>query len=121
MDSKDDNNKHKYAADAAEEEAEEVLPNKQKMICDDNSNDDNDNDDDSSSTDRCSRCNASQYKWNDNSEEVEDDSNKKCKERWGWKRKNVTPDHDIEDSKERKVSTLVMWYLPMIDHLKCMF
>jgi hypothetical protein len=29
--------------------------------------------------DRCPRCNASQYKRNDNSEEVEDDSNKKSK------------------------------------------
>jgi hypothetical protein len=31
--------------------------------------------------DRCSMCNASQYKQNDNSEEVEDDSNKKSKKR----------------------------------------
>jgi hypothetical protein len=29
--------------------------------------------------DRCPRCNASRYKQNDNSEEVEDDSNKKSK------------------------------------------
>jgi hypothetical protein len=36
-------------------------------------------------------------------------------------RKNVTPDHNIEGSKERKVPALVMWYLPMIDRLKCMF
>jgi hypothetical protein len=37
------------------------------------------------------------------------------------KRKNVTPDHDIEGSKDRKVSALVMWYPPVIDHLKHMF
>jgi hypothetical protein len=36
-------------------------------------------------------------------------------------RKNVTPDHDIEGSKERKVPALVMWYLPVIDCLKRMF
>jgi hypothetical protein len=71
--------------------------------------------------DRCPRCNASRYKQNGNSEEVEDDSNKKGKKRQGQKRKNVTPDHDIERSKERKVTALVMWYLPVIDHLKHMF
>jgi hypothetical protein len=57
----------------------------------------------------------------DNSEEVEDDSNKKSKKRQGWKRKNVTPDQDIEGSKERKVPSFVMWYLPVIDCLKYMF
>jgi hypothetical protein len=35
--------------------------------------------------------------------------------------KNVTPYQDIEGSKERKVPALVMWYLPVIDHLKRMF
>jgi hypothetical protein len=39
----------------------------------------------------------------------------------GRMRKNVTPDHDIEVSKERKVPALVMWYLPVIDCLKRMF
>jgi hypothetical protein len=53
--------------------------------------------------------------------EVEDDSNKKSKKRQGRKRKNATPDQDIEGSKERKVPTLVMWHLPVIDHLKRMF
>jgi hypothetical protein len=71
--------------------------------------------------DRCLRCNASWYKQNDNSEEVEDDSNKKSKQRRGRKRKNVTPDQDIEGSKERKVPSLLMWYLPVIDRLKRMF
>jgi hypothetical protein len=37
------------------------------------------------------------------------------------KGKNATPNQDIEGSKERKVPALVMWYLPMIDRLKCMF
>jgi hypothetical protein len=72
-------------------------------------------------TDRCLRCNASRYKRNDNSEEVEDDSNKKSKKRQGRKRKNATPDQDIEGSKERKVPALMMWYLPVIDCLKRMF
>jgi hypothetical protein len=31
--------------------------------------------------DRCPRCNVSQYKQNDNNEEVKDDLNKKCKKR----------------------------------------
>jgi hypothetical protein len=39
----------------------------------------------------------------------------------GQKRKNATPDQDIEGSKERKVPALVMWYLRMIDRLKRMF
>jgi hypothetical protein len=41
--------------------------------------------------------------------------------RQGQKRKNTTPDQDIEGFKEGKVPTLVMWYLPVIDHLKHMF
>jgi hypothetical protein len=58
--------------------------------------------------DRCLRCNASRYKRNDNSEAVEDESNKKSKKRQARKRKNATPDQDIEGSKERKVPALVM-------------
>jgi hypothetical protein len=69
----------------------------------------------------CPTCNASRYKQNDNSEEVEDDSNKKSNKRQGQKWKNATPDQDIQGSKERKVPTLVMWYLPVIDRLKRMF
>jgi hypothetical protein len=35
---------------------------------------------------------------------------------------NTTPpDQDSQESKERKVSALVMWYLPVIDHSKRMF
>jgi hypothetical protein len=35
---------------------------------------------------------------------------------------NTTPpDQDSQGSKERKVSALVMWYLPVIDHSKRMF
>jgi hypothetical protein len=71
--------------------------------------------------DRSPTCNASRYKQNDNSEEVEDDSNKKSKKRQGQKRKNATPDEYIEWSKERKVPALVMWYVPVIDRLKRMF
>jgi hypothetical protein len=71
--------------------------------------------------DRCPMYNTSLYKQNDNSEEVEDDSNKKSKKGQGRKRKNVTPDQDIEGSKEIKVPAPGMWYLPMIDHLKRMF
>jgi hypothetical protein len=28
---------------------------------------------------------------------------------------------DKEDNKKRKIPALVMWYLPVIDHLKCVF
>jgi hypothetical protein len=45
----------------------------------------------------------------------------KREKRQGQKRKNATADQDIEGSKERKVPALVMWYLPIIDHLKHMF
>jgi hypothetical protein len=30
-------------------------------------------------------------------------------------------DSDKEDNKKRKIPTLVMWYLSVIDHLKCVF
>jgi hypothetical protein len=30
-------------------------------------------------------------------------------------------DPDKEDKQKRKIPTLVMWYLPVIDHLKCVF
>jgi hypothetical protein len=41
--------------------------------------------------------------------------------RQGQKRKNVTPDQDIEGSKERKAPALLMWYVPVIKCLKRMF
>jgi hypothetical protein len=67
--------------------------------------------------DKCPRCNASQYKQNGNIEE--DSYNNKRK---GRKRKNTAPpDQDSQGSKERKVSALLMWYLPIIDCLKRMF
>jgi hypothetical protein len=67
--------------------------------------------------DKCPRCNASRYKRNNNIEE--DSYNNKRK---GRKRKNITPpDQDSQGSKVGKVPTLVMWYLPIIDHLKRMF
>jgi hypothetical protein len=30
-------------------------------------------------------------------------------------------DSDKEDNKKRKIPVSVMWYLPVIDHLKCVF
>jgi hypothetical protein len=66
--------------------------------------------------DKCLRCNASRYTWNDNIEE--DSYNNKRK---GRKGKNIAPpDQDSQGSKERKASALVMCYLPVIDHLKRM-
>jgi hypothetical protein len=67
--------------------------------------------------DKCPRCNASWYKRNDNIEK--DSYNNRRK---GRKRKNTAPpDQGNQGSKERKVPALVMWYLPYIDRLKCMF
>jgi hypothetical protein len=34
---------------------------------------------------------------------------------------NDKNDSDKEDNKKRKISALVMWHLPVIDHLKCVF
>jgi hypothetical protein len=60
---------------------------------------------------KCPTCNASWYKRNN------DDS-----EGQGRKRKNnAALDKDIQESKERNVPTLMMWYLPVIDRLKRMF
>jgi hypothetical protein len=67
--------------------------------------------------DKCPRCNASRYKWNDNIEEDSYNNNRK-----GRKSKSTAPpNQDSQRSKERKVTTLVMWYLPVIDRLKRMF
>jgi hypothetical protein len=67
--------------------------------------------------DKCPRCNASRYKWNDNIEE--DFYNNKRKEH---KRKNTAPpDQDSQESRKRKVPALVMWYLPIIYCLNHMF
>jgi hypothetical protein len=67
--------------------------------------------------DKCPRCNASQYKCKYNIEE--DSYNNKRK---GQNRNHIAPpDQDNQGSKERKVLTLVMWYLLVIDRLKRMF
>jgi hypothetical protein len=67
--------------------------------------------------DKCPRRNACWYKWNDNIEKYSYNNKRK-----GWKRKNtISLDQDSQGSKERKVPTLVMWYLPIIDCLKHMF
>jgi hypothetical protein len=64
---------------------------------------------------KCPTCNASRYKRNDDSEWVVEES---CIKRQGRKRKNTALD---QGSKDRKVPTLVMWYLLVIDRLKLMF
>jgi hypothetical protein len=65
---------------------------------------------------KCPRCNASWNKQNDDSEENSCNNKRK-----GRKRKGVPPpDQDIQGSKERKVSALVIWYLHVIDRLKHM-
>jgi hypothetical protein len=67
--------------------------------------------------DKCPRCNASRYKRNDNIEQYSYNNKRK-----GRKRKNTaSPDQNNQESKERKIHALMMWYLPVIDHLKRMF
>jgi hypothetical protein len=63
-------------------------------------------------------CNASQYKWNDN---IEEDSYNNKRKGWKKKKKIAPPDQDSQGSKERKVPSLVIWYLPVIDPSKHMF
>jgi hypothetical protein len=71
--------------------------------------------------DRCPRCNSSRYKQNDNSEEVEDDSNKKCKKGEGERGRMSLLIRTLKSLKREKFPLFVMWYLPVIDRLKRMF
>jgi hypothetical protein len=53
----------------------------------------------------CPRCNASRYKWNDNSKEVEDDSNKKIKKGEGERGMSL-PIRTLKALKKEKFSIL---------------
>jgi hypothetical protein len=47
--------------------------------------------------------------------------NNKKKTAIGPKSDDDKNDSDKEDKKKRKIPTLVMWYLPVINRLKCVF
>jgi hypothetical protein len=71
---------------------------------------------------KCPVCGVSQYKRSYNHVYV-DTIKKKNKKKTAIGPKSVDDenDSDKEDKKKRKISALVMWYLPMIDHLKRVF
>jgi hypothetical protein len=71
--------------------------------------------------DGCPRCNASRYNKTVTVRSLSMNPTKRAKKGERKSEKNVTPDQDIEGSKERKVPALVMSYLPVIYCLKRMF
>jgi hypothetical protein len=71
---------------------------------------------------KCLVCGVSQYKRSYNDVYV-DTMKKKNKKNIAIGPESVDDknDFDKEDNKKRKISALVMWYLPVIDHLKRVF
>ena len=77
------------------------------------------------SLDKCPRCGASRYKNNDLYGGDEASMGKKRNKK-GTK-KVVQESQPLEDTplgndaKQRKIPALVMWYLPVTNHLRCIF
>jgi hypothetical protein len=71
---------------------------------------------------KCPVCGVSRYKRSYNHVYV-DTMKKKNKKNTAIGPDSVDDenDSDKEDNKKRKIPALVMWYLPVIDHLKCVF
>jgi hypothetical protein len=71
---------------------------------------------------KCPVCGVSQYK-RSYSHMYVDTMKKKNKKNTAISPESVGGKNDSnkEDNKKRKISALVMWYLPVIDHLKCVF
>jgi hypothetical protein len=71
---------------------------------------------------KCPVCGVSRYKRSYNHVYI-DTMKKKNKKNTTIGHESVDDenDSDKEDNKKRKIPALVMWYLPMIDHLKCVF
>jgi hypothetical protein len=67
---------------------------------------------------KCSVCGVSRYKRSYNHVYV-DTMKKKKKTPIGPESVDDENDSDKEDNKKRKIPTLVVWYLPVIDRLKC--
>jgi hypothetical protein len=71
---------------------------------------------------KCPVCGVSRYKRSYNHVYV-DTLKKKNKKNTAIGHESVDDenDSDKEDNKKRKISILVMWYIPVINHLKCVF
>jgi hypothetical protein len=70
---------------------------------------------------KCPVCGVSRYKRNYNHMYVNTIKNKNNKTAIGPESVDDETDSDKEDKKKRKILALVMWYLPVIDHLKYVF
>jgi hypothetical protein len=71
---------------------------------------------------KCPVCSVSQYKRSYNHVYV-DTMKKKNKKNTAIDPESVDDENESnkEDNKKRKIHALVMWYLPVIDRLKCVF
>jgi hypothetical protein len=73
---------------------------------------------------KCPVCGVSRYKRSYNlvyADTMKKKTKNKNKTTIGLESVGDEADLDIEDMAKRKITTLVMWYLPVIDHLKCVF
>jgi hypothetical protein len=70
---------------------------------------------------KCQVCGVSRYKRSYNHVYVDTIKNKNKKTAIGPESVDDETDSDKEDKKKRKIPVLVMWYLPVIDCLKCVF
>jgi hypothetical protein len=50
-----------------------------------------------------------------------DTMKKKNKNKTAISPESVDDENNSDKDKKRKIPTLVMWYIPVIDHLKCVF
>jgi hypothetical protein len=70
---------------------------------------------------KCLVCGVSRYKRSYNHVYVDTMKNKNKKTAIGPESVDDKTDSDKEDKKKRQIPALVMWYLPVIDHLKPVF
>jgi hypothetical protein len=70
---------------------------------------------------KCPVCGVSRYKRSYNHVYVDTMKNKNKKTAISPENVDDKIDSDKEDKKKRKIPALVMWYHPVIDHLKCVF
>jgi hypothetical protein len=76
----------------------------------------------------CPTCSASGYKRNDNYSEEDMGTNTRKKRKKGEKKNdashNVVEENNslaVDDTNQRRIPALVMWYLSPIDRLRCLF
>jgi hypothetical protein len=73
---------------------------------------------------KCLVCGVSRYKRSYNhmyADTMKKKTKNKNKTVIGSESVDDETDPDKEDKKKRKITALVIWYLPVIDHLKCVF